>query len=279
MKFGVIAPNFNAPKKILEFAKVAEKSGFDHFLLSDHYWFEEEPDFFDSWTMLAYLSGETSTLRLGTCVTPITLRPPLQFAKIVTTLDNASKGRIIVGVGAGWAEPEFRMFSTWHPYKERYAQFLEALRLLTEAWTKKSVSFSGKFYNAQDCIVEPKPVQKPYPPLSFGGWSNNRILRQAGKMGDGWTPTGPRSGEAVKSPADYSRFVLEIEKGRGEADRASKEFAFGCRFGPLDDPGGYVQEVESYRAAGLSCYQLGVNVRKHSAEVLRKFADAVIATS
>jgi alkanesulfonate monooxygenase SsuD/methylene tetrahydromethanopterin reductase-like flavin-dependent oxidoreductase (luciferase family) len=120
------------------------------------------------------------------------------------------------------AEPEFRMFSTWHPYKERYAQFLEALQLLTEAWTKKSVSFSGKFYNVQDCIVEPKPVQKPYPPLLFGGWSNNRILRQAGKMGDGWTPTGPRSGEAVKSPADYSRFVLEIEKGRNEANGLRK---------------------------------------------------------
>ena len=279
MKFGVIAPNFNIPKKIVEFARVAEESGFDHFLLSDHYWFEEEPDFLDSWTMLAYLAGETSTLRLGTCVTPITFRPPLQFAKIVTTLDNASEGRIIVGVGAGWAEPEFRMFSTWHPYKERYAQFLEALELLTESWTQKSVTFSGKFYNVQDSIVEPKPVQKPYPPMLFGGWSNNRIVRLAGQKGDGWTPTGPRSGEAVKTPADYRRFVLEIEKGRNAAHCVSKEFAYGCRFGPLDDPREYIREVESYRAAGLTCYQLGVNVRKDSVEVLREFGDAVIATS
>jgi alkanesulfonate monooxygenase SsuD/methylene tetrahydromethanopterin reductase-like flavin-dependent oxidoreductase (luciferase family) len=66
LKFGVIAPNYNAPKKIAEFARVAEESGFDHFLLSDHYWYVEEPDFLDSWTMLAYLAGETSTLRLGT---------------------------------------------------------------------------------------------------------------------------------------------------------------------------------------------------------------------
>jgi alkanesulfonate monooxygenase SsuD/methylene tetrahydromethanopterin reductase-like flavin-dependent oxidoreductase (luciferase family) len=279
VKFGVIAPNFNAPKKIVEFARVAEESGFDHFLLSDHYWFEEEPDFLDSWTMLAYLAGETSTLRLGTCVTPITFRPPLQFAKIVTTLDNTSGGRIIVGVGTGWAEPEFRMFRTWHPYKERYAQFLEALKLLTRAWTEKNVSFSGKFYNVQDRVVEPKPAQKPYPPLVFGGWSNNRILRLAGEMGDGWTPTGPRSEEAVKLPADYRRLALEIEKGRTAAGRASREFTFGCRFGPLDSPREYAEEIESYKAAGLNCYQLGVNVRKHSTEVLTEFGDTVIATS
>ncbi|HVH15942.1 MAG TPA: LLM class flavin-dependent oxidoreductase [Candidatus Angelobacter sp.] len=278
MKFSVIASNFNAPKKIVEFARVAEESGFDHFLLSDPSWFEEEPDFLDSGTMLALLAGETSTLTLGTCVTPITFRPPLQLATIVTTLDNASEGRIIVGVGAGWAEPEFRLFSTWHPYEERYAQFLEALQLLTRAWTMKSVSFSCKFYNVEDCIVEPKPVQKSHPPLLFGDWGNNRIVRLAGEVGDGWTPTGPRSGEAVKTPSDY-RFASEIENGRNVVNQASKEFDCGCRFGPLDDPREYTGEVESYRAAGSTCHQLCVNVKEHSPEVLRKFGDAVIATS
>jgi alkanesulfonate monooxygenase SsuD/methylene tetrahydromethanopterin reductase-like flavin-dependent oxidoreductase (luciferase family) len=128
-------------------------------------------------------------------------------------------------------------------------------------------------------LSNPNPAQKPHPPLLFGGWSNNRILRLAAKMGDGWTPTGPRSGEAVKSPADYGRFVSEIEKGRNAAGRASKEFAYGCRFGPLDDPQEYLREIESYKPAGLNSYQLGVNVRKHSTEVIRKFGDTVIATS
>jgi alkanesulfonate monooxygenase SsuD/methylene tetrahydromethanopterin reductase-like flavin-dependent oxidoreductase (luciferase family) len=153
------------------------------------------------------------------------------------------------------------------------------VQLLTGAWTQKSLSFSGRFYNVQDCVVEPKPVQKPHPPLLFGGWSNNRILRLAGEMGDGWTPTGPRSGEAVKLPADYKRLALEIDKGRMAAGRASREFAFGCRFGPLDNPREYAGEIESFKAAGLNCYQLGVNVRKHSSEVLREFADTIIATS
>ncbi len=278
MKFGVISANVNAPSKIAKFAKVAEASDFDHFLLSDHYWLEEEPDMLDSWALLAYLTGITSTIKLGTCVTPITFRPPLQFAKVVTTLDNASAGRIIVGVGAGWGEREFRMFSRWHPYKERYAQFQEALHLLTAAWTEKSFSFSGRFYKVDDCIVEPKPIQKPYPPLLFGGWSNNRIVRLAGKMGDGWTPTGPRSGEAVKSPVDYKRFVQQIEKGLEETGRDRERFAFGCRFGPFDDPKDHLPEIEAFTSAGLNCYQLGVNVKRYSEETIRKFGDSVIAS-
>ena len=108
----------------------AEKAGFDHFLLSDHYYMEEYHDMLDSWALIAYLAGLTSTLRLGTCVSPITFRPPLQFAKIVTTVDQISHGRIIVGVGAGWDKPEYEMFSQYYPNKQRYQQFKEALQLL-----------------------------------------------------------------------------------------------------------------------------------------------------
>ncbi len=276
MKFGLIMGNVNAPNKIATFAKVAEECDFDHFLLSDHYWYEDEPDLLDSWTILAYLTGITSTIRLGTCVTPITFRPPLQFAKVVSTLDTASAGRIIVGVGVGWHEPEFRMFSHWYPHRERYLQFQEALHLLKSAWTEKTVKFSGKFYQAEECVVEPKPVQKPHPPLLFGGWSN-RIMRLAGKMGDGWTPTGPRSGEAVKTPDDYKRCVQQIEKGLEEAGRAKDKFAFGCRFGPFDDPKDHLREIEAFKSTGLNCYQLGLSVKKHSEQILRKFSDSVIA--
>ncbi len=277
LKFGVIMGNVNAPNKIATFAKLAEECGFDHFLLSDHYWYEDEPDLLDSWAILAYLTGITSTIKLGTCVTPITFRPPLQFAKVIATLDNTSGGRIIVGVGVGWHEPEFRMFSRWYPHKERYLQFQEALHLLKSAWTEKNVKFSGKFYHVEECVVEPKPVQKPHPPLLFGGWSN-RIMRLAGKMGDGWTPTGPRSGEAVKTPDDYKRCVQQIEKGMKEAGRDGDRFAFGCRFGPFDDPKDHLREIEEFQATGLNRYQLGLSAKKHPEETLRRFSDSVIAT-
>jgi hypothetical protein len=73
--------------------------------------------------------------------------------------------------------------------------------------------------------------------------------------------------------------VLEIEKGRDEADRASKEFIYGCRFGPLENPREYAGEIENYKSAGLNCYQLGVNVKKHPTKVLTEFGDTVTATS
>lgn len=277
MKFGVIAGNINAPQKIREFAKIAEESGFDHFLLSDHYWMEDLPDMLDSWSLLAYLAGVTSTLRLGTCVTPITFRPPLQFAKIVTTIDNLSNGRVIVGAGAGWEKSEFEMYSTWYPNRERYLQFQEALDLVTRAWTEKTVSFDGKYYQVDNAIVEPKPLQKPHPPFLFGGWSQ-RIVRLAGEKGDGWTPTGPRSGEAVRTPDDYKRFVQLIVEGLSKSGRKRDEFDFGCRFGPFDNPRDYLKEIEDFSAVGLNCYQLGVNVKKHSENVIRIFGDSVIAT-
>lgn len=276
MKFGVIVGNDNALDNIALLAKLAEECSFDHFLLSDHYWCEDAPDLLDSWAVIGYLSGVTSTVRLGTCVTPITFRPPLQFAKVVSTLDIASDGRIIVGVGVGWNEPEFRMFSRWYPHKERYAQFKEALQILIAAWTDNTVRFRGRFYQVEGCVVEPKPVGKPYPPLWFGGWSR-RMLRLAGKVGDGWIPTGPRSGEAVRSDEDYKMCVEEIDKGLHESGRSRERFAFGCRFGPLENPNDHLKEVEAFASVGLKYYQLGLNPKKHSADILRKFADSVMA--
>jgi len=276
LKFGVILGNDNAASNIARLARVAEECGFDHLLLSDHYWYEDAPDLLDSWALIGYLSGITSTLRLGTCVTPITFRPPLQFAKVVSTLDIASGGRIIVGVGMGWHEPEFRMFSRWYPHRERYAQFDEALQILIQAWTDETVTFSGRFYHVERCIVEPKPMAKPYPPLWFGGWSR-RMKRQAGRMGDGWIPTGPRSGEAVKSHQDYKMCVKEIEKSLSESGRGPEKFAFGCRFGPMESPKEHLSEVEAFSSVGLRYYQLGLNPKKHSAEILRYFADSVMA--
>ncbi len=276
MKFGVIVGNSNAIDSIAEFAVQAENCGFDHFLLSDHYWFPDEPDLVDSWAVLGYLAALTSTIRLGTCVSPITFRPPLQFAKVVSTVDVASHGRIIVGVGAGWFEDEFRMFSQWRPNKERIEQFQEALQILITAWTKKSLAFPGKYYKVVNCVVEPKPVQKPYPPLWFGGWGP-RIMRLAGKMGDGWIPTGPRSGEAVKSPDEYRKCIGVISKGLDESGRKAEQFAFGCRFGPLETPREHLGEIEAFASVGLTHYQLGINVRKSSPTVLRSFSDSVVS--
>jgi alkanesulfonate monooxygenase SsuD/methylene tetrahydromethanopterin reductase-like flavin-dependent oxidoreductase (luciferase family) len=276
LKFGVITANFNSPKRIVELAKTAEEVGFDHLLLSDHYYLEQFPDMLDPWALIGNLTGQTSTLRLGTCVTPITFRPPLQFAKVVTTLDHISNGRLIVGVGAGWGKAEFEMFSKFYPDKERFAQFLEALELLGKAWTEKQVNFAGKYYTVSDAVVEPKPIQKPTPPLLFGGWGK-KMVRLAGEKGNGWTPTGPRSGNAVKSPEHYAKFIQTIDAGLGKRGLSHDAFQFGCRFGLLERREEQLHEIESFASKGLNCYQLGVWADEHSSEALKRFADTVMA--
>lgn len=276
LNFGIILGNVNAVGKIAEFAKVAEDCGFDHLLLSDHYYSPEEPDLLDSWAVLAHLTGVTSTIKLGTCVTPITLRPVLHFAKFVSTLETISNGRLIVGVGAGWNEEEFRMFGEWRPGKERLEQFTEALQILLDAWSKPKCVFHGKFYKVDGCVVEPKPVQKPHPPVWFGGWSR-KMLRNAGKFGNGWIPTGPRSGGAVESAEDYAKCVVEIREAMHLAGRPNEAFSFGCRFGLYATPRDHLLEIEKFMSAGLNCYQLGINVRNHTSDVVRTFADSVVA--
>ena len=103
------------------------------------------------------------------------------------------------------------------------------------------------------------------------------MLRLAGRMGDGWIPTRPRSGEAVRSSEDYKRCVLEIEKGLDGSGRSRERFAFGCRFGPLENPRDHLSEVEEFASAGLNYYQLGLNPKKHFADTLRKFADSIMS--
>ena len=279
MKFGVIAASLNEPGKIGEFAEAAEEAGFDHLLLSDHYYLNVEGyhDMLDAWSLVGYLAGRTTTLKLGTCVTPITFRPPLHLAKIVTTLDHLTNGRILVGVGAGWEKAEYDMFSRFYPYKERFAQFQEALQILVEAWTNGKVNFSGTYYTAKDVVVLPPSLQRPTPPLLVGGWSQG-MVRFAGLNGNGWIPIGPRSGETVKTPQDYARFVRVIEEGLRKRGLRNDEFLFGCRFGP-GNSADYLREIELFSRAGLNCYQLGMNAREHSKKDLAEFGDTVIACS
>ena len=101
------------PETIASVAAAAEAKGFHSLLVWDHYMLPQGPDTLDAWTILAYVAGATSTIRLGTVVTPIPFRPPAQLAKIVASLDVLSSGRAILGVGAGWHQPEFDGFSKW----------------------------------------------------------------------------------------------------------------------------------------------------------------------
>src|SRR6058998_4284345 len=134
----------------------------------------------ETWTALTYLAARTEKIKLGTLVTPIPFRPPGILAKTVSTLDLLSKGRTILGVGAGWSQTEFEGYSTWDEPRVRVDKTREGLELILKLWTEKSVDFNGKYFHAKGAVLESKPVQKPHPPLLFGG-TKTRMFRMAGE--------------------------------------------------------------------------------------------------
>jgi len=157
---------------IVTLAKAAEDSGFYSFTVSDHFFGPQqghEVPSHDAWTTLALLVPQTLRIRLGTLCTSQSYRNPAHLAKIVASLDNASNGRIDLGIGAGWKETEYKAYGYPFPTaKERVTQLKEAIQIINLLWTQDRPSFDGKFYKIKETMFLPKPVQKPRVPIWVG---------------------------------------------------------------------------------------------------------------
>ncbi len=188
MKFILAAPS-NAPNDwplIQKAAVEAEELGFWGFVLPDHYMGGRQfggDSTLDTWTALSYLAPLTDRIRLGSLVTPIGLRPPGVLAKIVSTLDFLTDGRSVRGVGAGSSQAEYEAYSHWDEPQTRVDRTGEGVELILRLWREGRVDFQGKFYKSKGAVLEPKPRQKPNPPIIFGG-SGPRMLQMAGKYAD-----------------------------------------------------------------------------------------------
>jgi F420-dependent oxidoreductase-like protein len=173
----------------LELARLAEHRGFESFFRSDHYRSFPGPadqPTTDAWTVIAGLARETSTIRLGALVSPVTFRHPGSFAKVVTTADEMSGGRVDVGVGAGWNEAEHNELGLAFPEIRERADLMEdQLAILHGLWEEPDGwSFEGKQVRVQSAKFHPKPVQRPHPPIIVGGEGSPRSLRLAARYAD-----------------------------------------------------------------------------------------------
>jgi F420-dependent oxidoreductase-like protein len=173
----------------LELAQLAERLGFEAFFRSDHYRSFPGPDdqpTTDAWAVLAGIARETTRIRLGTLVSPVTFRHPGSFAKLVTTVDEMSGGRVEVGVGAGWNEPEHRQLGLAFPEIVERADLMEdELAILHGLWEQPNGwSFDGKKLRIEAASFNPKPVQRPHPPIIVGGEGRPRSLRLAARYAD-----------------------------------------------------------------------------------------------
>ncbi len=163
-------------------ARTAEELGFDAYFRSDHYLRmgpgDPGPGPTDAWITLAGLARETSRLRLGTLVTPITFRLPGPLAISVAQVDVMSGGRVELGLGAGWFDDEHRAYGIPFPSnRERFERLEEQLAIITGLWTTppgQRFSYSGKHYQLADSPALPKPAQQPHPPIIIGGYGTKR---------------------------------------------------------------------------------------------------------
>ena len=176
MHFGVGLPHFRrlaSTEAIVTVAQQAEALGFDSVWVSDHIVVPRSAIprfgevFFEPFTTLAYVAGKTKRVRLGTSVIILPYRHPLFMGKALATLDVLSGGRVIVGAAVGWLAEEFEALGI--PFTERGARSDEALKVMRALWTEAEPKFEGKFFRFAGIRAEPKPLQKPHPPIWIGG--------------------------------------------------------------------------------------------------------------
>ena len=166
----------------------AEKAGFDGVFLYDHFHTVPEPvheSVFECWTAMAGLARDTTRIRLGQMVTCNSYRPPSLLAKMASCIDVMSHGRLILGIGAGWYQHEYEAFGYDYPETpERLRMLRESLQVIKAMWTQKDASFEGSYYKLRGAINEPKPVQKPHPPIWIGGAGEKVTLKLVAQYGD-----------------------------------------------------------------------------------------------
>jgi F420-dependent oxidoreductase-like protein len=169
-------------------AQKAESSGFHSLWCSDHFFLHdkaEEINCLECWTTLSALARDTTTLRLGPLVTCNSYRYPSLLAKISSSVDHLSGGRLEFGLGAGWKEIEYDAYGIPFPSAgERVSKLDEALHVIKTMWTEEKASYKGEYYEIKDAFCAPKPTQQPHPPIWIGG-GKPRVLDIAARHATG----------------------------------------------------------------------------------------------
>src|SRR5919109_1699242 len=160
-------------------------------------------------TVLTYAAALTRTLRLGTSVMLTVWRNPIQLSKSLTSLDLLSQGRLTVGVGLGNQRPEDAAFGV--PLGRRARRFVEGIEVMKALWTQPAATFAGEYWQLAGIAQEPKPVQRPHPPLWFGA-REPAALRRAVRLGNGWMGAGSSSNADFKAQAASLRGFLDDAK-------------------------------------------------------------------
>jgi F420-dependent oxidoreductase-like protein len=242
MKFGLRNTSFvypNGTGNIWEDTKAhiqrAERDGFDSFWVMDHFYqlpihgATEEP-FLDAWTVLPALAAVTSRIRLGAMVSPVGYRNPALLARMASSLDHISGGRLNFGFGAGGYKPEYKSYGFEFIEKAsiRLEQMKEALELILGLWTNASFTFHGKYFHVENVVLEPKPLQTPHPPILIGGVGPKVTLRIIAEMGDACNLWGPPE-EFIREREMLQRHCDEIGRDESTIEKTTYDLVICAR--------------------------------------------------
>jgi probable F420-dependent oxidoreductase len=281
MKYGTFLFQ-TAPASIASIARKAEELGYESLWIPEHiilpvqykspYPYSSsgrmpappETPLHDPMLVLAYTAALTSKIRLATGIFVLPIRNAFATAKAVASLDVLSGGRFIFGIGIGWLEEEFAAVGM--NFKDRALRTREYLELMKELWSKEDPVYRGKTVGIEGYRFNPKPVQKPHPPLVFGGHTEPS-LKRAARLGDGWYGIG----ESLDEIASVIKRLREHEKALGRTKPL--ELTVAPRFGgPLT-----VEQVKRLREVGVERVLLGGAATRDQIMQMERFRDDVMA--
>jgi probable F420-dependent oxidoreductase len=258
MQIGFNLPNSGPLSKaaiMSEIAREGEALGFDYLTLTDHvvlpdikvpgYPYSESGEFYEAepnerheqLMAMAWIAAQTARIRLVAAVLVVPHRPAVLAAKMLATLDVLSGGRLVVGIGAGWLKTEFDAVVTT-PFADRGAvtdEYIDAFRVL---WTEKAPRFAGRFSRFDGIVLEPKPVQKPHPPIWVGGEAGP-ALRRAARIGAAWYPIGSNNKHLLDTLPRLRAGIDRLRQATAQAGRDPAEVGVAYRvkrYGPVVAP-------------------------------------------
>ena len=169
-------------ERLSTYVQTARDLGFKAVSTNDHL-ISHRP-WLDAPTALASVLSHSGNMAVGTSVILPVVRGPVQMAKTFAAIDILSNGRLFVGVGPGSSERDYEIVAM--NYEERWKRFDEAIQVLRSLWSADGIGFSGRFYSTEGIDLEPKPLQRPSPPIWIGSWGSDTGLRRVARLGDGW---------------------------------------------------------------------------------------------
>ena len=307
-----ISGPLSSPEILTQIAQQGESLGYDYLTLTDHavlpnlrvpgYPYSESGEFFgegperrhEQLTAVAFIAAKTRRIRLVLAVMVVPHRPAVLAAKMLSTIDVLSGGRLVVGIGAGWMQAEFDAVVTT-PFAERGRVTDEYLRAFRSVWTEEAPRFAGSWVRVDGIFFEPKPVQKPHPPIWVGGESGPS-LRRAATLGDAWYPIGSNNKHLLDTLPRYRAGVDRLRRLTVQAGRDPESVALAYRVKRYGEAvphrasdgerrlfsGGTADLIEDFRALralGVSAVDIDFESADPEASLaeMRRFKDQVIS--